>query len=350
MRIISDTHDYYDAVAAHGANDDLVYLRTPKYEQIQIGAGTMRPEERAPLQQLLETLLPAKPGRGGKAPHGTHDTWIAGAKRNRVQAHVLVVANEARVVWSMAFDLWNLTQDARRNTGNADIQCASSADVRTAADRTIPALRKTILAELKQPCGTHWGSSGRSRAEILDDIRALAPIAELLRRWSDRPILHVHDAERKADGAIELTVESDVPIGRYGAARIWPPATVYQNLSRWVANQARPEQTTVGIDDKHLAEKKGFDQQSFRRESGTPKHRTRRDRGATSTTATDQSGTEIPQTRENNSKTGTKTRDRVATASQRWAGHKVQTSTPEKQTEQQRPAATPKDHETQYDR
>ena len=105
----------------------------------------------------------------------------------------------------------------------------------------------------------------------------------------------------------------------------------------------RPSESTTNASPR----RKGSTNSRF---GARAEHRTRRDRAATSTTGTDQSGAGIPQTRENNSKTGTKPRDRVATASQRWAGHKVQTSTPEKQTEQQRPAATPKEHETQFDR
>ena len=253
----------------------------------------------------------------------------------------------------MAFDLWNLTQDARRNTGNADIQCASSAHVRTAADRTIPALPQN--------------HPGRTEATVRDALREFGPITG--RDTRRHPGVGTH---RRAPATLVRPANPAHPrggaeSGRRNRAhrrerRAHRPVRRSTNLA---TDNGVPEPLTVGrkpgparTDDRRNRRQTPRREERVRptvgsareRNTGTPEHRTRRDRAATSTTGTDQSRPGIPQTRENNSKTGTKTRDRVATASQRWAGHKVQTSTPEKQTEQQRPAATPKEHETQFDR
>ena len=286
MKLFSGVHDYYDGVARHGVDTDIEYIRHARNASATMGLAQLDARDRAQLLRLIEGLNPknqgwpfGEPGARGKARWRNTTRWA----NEFIAGELLCVGRESRLVWT----LWWYGDEVASSHGyeaTHERRCESAHAIIEATEALNDRAAKATKQRLKETCGGYAASTGRARAEIIDDHAGQQEFGQLVRQWTQCPVVRITHASFASGDAARETVElrwtENPTIGEAGASRVWGAEQAYQLISNWVSNQARPEAQTATVDDKHLARQKGFNEHSFRNEPGQPKHRTRRDRVA----------------------------------------------------------------------
>lgn len=222
MRIISSFHDYYDSVQSFG-QDDLIYLREERTEEIDIKFET-----------------------------------VGGYWNSLVDCRTRLIGFCGKAYPVIVFDPQQLSGS---NTAPDVYNCYSIEDI----DLCIEAYAKKRAKKEYYEKRSRYSSD--LRTDFVDHFnyyktpRAQKPFVELFERFKS-PIYTARKVRRKSD--IEFTVNA--ALKPYEFVRIKDVYTAFQDVSMFVGNIAMPEKPIPTVDDKTMAQIKGFDKFSFRKE------------------------------------------------------------------------------------
>lgn len=216
MRIISEFRDYYDGVQRFGQADDLLYLRKPS-------------EIESPI----------------KFPN-IERSWT----RNPIQWYRKFVGFCGvlyPVVYMRRWEGW----------GNEKpyIACHSLEDADEFCEEHLKKRERESWLSSKS---LSFSLTRRQLLEFLAECDSLKN--NYARLFDSAPIFvtHYHDGK--------MWIKYNARLADVEFFRVFDPYQAYQMLYQFLSNQAKPEKPIPHIDDKTMAEAKGFNRWSFRKE------------------------------------------------------------------------------------
>lgn len=271
MRIQSPFHDYYDSALGHGADPELLYLRTPRQENPLPSTGSRRHFFYAGDVDEADGL-PA----GFCSPIVRHDykksrhlyivpvyvalagqwytTWSCRIEKDvrpdppQVLAHQvfhstlevkawveenlsLTAVDLKKSTWSKLFRALDRQERAAQSSAPAALEFNRSANS--------PVVVIGVTEDLRRLEALH---DKKGRSYVMDAL--VAPSTESLRKWRPQ----------------ELTTFANLPLRILDFARVIDPYQTFQRISECLGGVLnRPENAMVEISDKSLLAKHGFD-------------------------------------------------------------------------------------------
>lgn len=212
MRIVSKFHDYYDHIMQYGMeSDDVTYVREPRKEDGYFPYYH-------PRNCCFNAVLIGFAGQVFPIVHMMGDT------------------NKPSRLYKTIYD-WHEYQKLQ--------------DSQTKKNR---------------PVNSVYYRYGLSNYDINDDINNYNQLCsgDYSKFFSEAPIWVIKNNSYRYDS--KRTIEYNPCLRSYDFAKILDPYTAFQNLRMWLSAQAHPEPPIPHIDDKTMAEAKGFNKWSFRKE------------------------------------------------------------------------------------
>jgi len=251
MRIISKFRDYYDCVQAHGQDRGLKYVRNEDEEKIGY---------RWPFPSVMT--------------FNSNPTWL---KQN-----IIGFCGKLYPCLHVAYTNYELARHSCREHATWKTEEYPTAFCFTLdeVDEFVNANYKKRDIEVYYEGKKHdyWRRSGVRQLHLKEFFEKMEQEADKhQKRFEEHlsPIFvaslvgSVHRAWEPATTKYEQKIDWNASLREFEFMRIKDPYTAYQELSMYLGNMAFPNKPIPKIDDKTMAEIKGFDKFSFRKDKAS---------------------------------------------------------------------------------
>lgn len=234
MRIVSKTHDYYDSVQGLGQDQDVLYIRKNEkvYTERNLGRNGIISNTDVPCFGDIYTHDPCMNTKG-------YTIGFCGKLYKVVE------------VWINKF-------------GEYDVKhhfCYSVNDINKFVDENY---KEEFVESFHSKKEMRWKSKWRGKKEV-DYVKVFEPVDNSKYEWIFEKYkcpIWIYHSETYGNSGIEIN-----PIlNTYNFQKVFDPYMAYQELYMYLANQAKPMKPIPEIDDVTLAESKGFNEFSFRKD------------------------------------------------------------------------------------
>jgi hypothetical protein len=227
MRIISSFRDYYDCIQAQGQDMTRIYLREEKSVKLKPCYGVM--------------------------PHFSFSCYFGGY--DTVYIYEVLIGFCGKIYPILYLSKMSMRDyNATLKLDNATL-CQKPAQVDEWVNKNLEHRSRAAYFNKRGLLGTFTQRNIRNEfakcvmGKHWDEHFAVAPIFR-----------HFPSYHNKQDIIIY-----NIRLNAIGFQKIIDPYTAFQELSMWINNIALPEKEIPKIDDKTMAEAKGFDKFSFRK-------------------------------------------------------------------------------------
>lgn len=240
MRIISKTHDYYDCIQAQGQDRRLVYMREERelegnwFSSFSTGRGFHLPYNHDPLTPYVVGFC------GNVYPMVRAQWWGAAGLGKPIFCYSAAEVDEAISAHGSREE-----QAAHCTKRYFTRRWRGLSRIRNGQEAVAHYFSNMVAAQ------------GKHRP-LFEELRAPVFVAHRLDRW-------------RRGGAWEMTVNGCLKDVQF--YRVFDTFRAFQEISMYLGGLASPEKVIPEISDEIMAEAKGFNRFSFRKERTTTKRR-----------------------------------------------------------------------------
>jgi hypothetical protein len=258
MRIVSKQKDYYDCMQAYGQEDDILYVRTPRVDKYE------RPDSSG-LGQVSRNWPFFSVGATGR-----YSAYYDSVGRMEIK-------NYAVGFCGVVYPCWRLTIKAEHIAIKDAMEfCYNLNHVDTFVEAHCTDKEKAYYyREPVYKANSNWRKyrHNRTREKPLITQRAAFDYCLAVYKEKQPTFAQIFEREDCPIFVSERYVDFDGPQVTYNGnlsqvhfQRVFGPMEAYRELMRWFCTKARPEKPIPAISDLDLAQAKGFNKFSFRKD------------------------------------------------------------------------------------
>jgi hypothetical protein len=242
MRIVSDFHDYYDAVQASGQDQSVVYVRMRK--EVKLDRNSYR------FPCFEQTAVPS---------------WRWGSRGVEIEQFIVGFCGKV-------YPILSLSHQGRTDSKAIVDLCFTLSDVDAFIEQHFK--RHEIEAYRSKPRGWRFSGSwdrGQRREKFREFFDAFAAKQSTFAETfiaNQCPIFVASVSLANDRGKREFKIVYNGSLKELGFFRIMDTFTAFQELQMYVGAMAQPNKPIPSVSDEDMVSAKGFDKWSFRKPPG----------------------------------------------------------------------------------